>query len=147
MANTPIDPVPNNAACEQVLQDTHQGTLVMCHESIPYAVPMNHAFVGGRFYFHCGLRGHKIDLLKQNPNVVYVVTKHHGASEETQTGDRCHGPWESLIAYGTARVIEDEDGKTAAFRTFMACYGKADYQMSEQARTLTSAIVIEVTSM
>lgn len=147
MANTPIEPSHNNALCEQVLAGTVHGTLVMCLDNLPYAVPMNHAFVDGKFYFHCGLRGHKIDLIKQNPNVVYVVNAYRGAPETMTEDGRCHGPWESLLAYGTARVIEDPDEKAIAFRAFMGQYGRPDYQMSEQARNDTAAIVITVTSM
>lgn len=147
MANTPIQPVLNNAACEEVLQGTYNGTLVMCYENTPYAVPINHAFVDGKFYFHCALIGRKIDLIKQNPNVVYVVTKYHNPPDPNPGRDRCHGPWESLIAYGTAKVVEDLEGKAVAFRQFMAYYGTEDYQMAEQARTQTSAIVMDVTSM
>lgn len=147
MANTPIEPVHNNAACEAVLDGTHHGTLVMCHDSEPYAVPINHAFVDGKFYFHCALRGRKLDMIRQNPNVVYVVSKHHSRPGETPEDGRCHGHWESLLAYGTACIIEDLDGKADAFRAFMSCYGRPDYEMSEQARTETSAIVIDVTSM
>ena len=147
MANTPLKPVRNNAACEQVLEGTCTGTLVMCHDDVPYAVPLNHAFVEGKFYFHCGLRGRKIDMIKKNPAVVYVVNKYHGTPDEMPEDGRCHGSWQSLIAYGTARVIEDLEEKATAFRAFMACYGRPDYQMSEQARNETSAIVIAVTSM
>jgi len=147
MANKDIEPIRNNAACEQVLEDTHIGTLVMCLDNVPYAVPLNHAFVDGRFYFHCGLRGRKIDLIKANPSVVYVVNKYHGPEAPDEKG-RCHGPWQSLIAYGTARVIgEDLAAKAEVFRTFMGCYGQPGYEMNEQARDETAAIVIEVTSM
>lgn len=147
MANTPIEPVLDNAACEKVIQDTYHGTLALCHANTPYAVPMNHAFVDGRFYFHCAVRGRKIDLIRQNPRVVYVIAKYHGTPDEAPTGKRCHGPWESLIASGSARVIEDLDEKAVAFRAFMGYYGTPDYQMNEQARHSTSAIVMEVASM
>ena len=147
MANTLIDPVLNCAACERVIQDTYQGTLAMCNEDAPYAVPMNHAFVDGKFYFHCGIRGHKLDLIAQNPNVVYVINKLHATAEQTEDDACCHGPWESLIAYGTARVVEDLDEKAVVFGKFMGYYGKPDYKMNEQARTSTSGIVIDVTSM
>jgi nitroimidazol reductase NimA-like FMN-containing flavoprotein (pyridoxamine 5'-phosphate oxidase superfamily) len=147
MANKSIEPVHNNAACEAVLDGTREGTLVMCLDNVPYAVPINHAFVGGKFYFHCGLRGRKIDLINQNPNVVYVVNKFHGTEAPDEKG-RCHGQWESLIAYGTARVLSDDlEAKAAAFRAFMSWYGRPDYEMNEQARDETAAIVIDVTSM
>jgi uncharacterized protein len=147
MANKSIEPVRNNAACEAVLEGTRVGTLVMCQDSVPYAVPINHAFVNGKFYFHCGLRGRKIDLITANPSVVYVVNKYHGTEAPDDKGC-CHGPWESVIAYGTARVISDDlAAKAEAFRAFMSWYGRPDYEMNGQARTETAAIVIDVASM
>ena len=147
MANTLIQPVRNNAACDAVIQNTYHGTLAMCCGNIPYAVPMNHAFVDGKFYFHCAVRGRKLDMIAENPNVVYVIGKSHATAEEMQTSKRCHGPWESLIAYGTARVVEDLDEKAVVFSRFMGYYGTKDFQMTEQARTSTSGIVMDVTSM
>jgi len=147
VANNLIQPALNNAACEAVIAGTHHGTLVMCVDNTPYAVPMNHAFVGGSFYFHCAVRGRKIDMLKQNPNVVYVVTKPHATADEMREDKRCHGPWESLLAYGTARVVEDRAGKATAYRAFMGCYGTENYTMTDRAHETTSMIVIEVASM
>ena len=41
----------NNQQCERIIEGTYQGLLVVCHDSEPYAVPMNHAYEDGRFYF------------------------------------------------------------------------------------------------
>ena len=51
MSNNLIEPILNVAACEKILENTHEGTLATCHENIPYAVPMNHAYVDGKFFF------------------------------------------------------------------------------------------------
>jgi nitroimidazol reductase NimA-like FMN-containing flavoprotein (pyridoxamine 5'-phosphate oxidase superfamily) len=147
MANTLIQPVHNNEACEKILEGTHFGTLVMCHDNVPYAVPINHAWVDGKFYFHCAVRGRKIDLINQNPSVVYVISKYHGEPGEVQASCSCHGPWESLIAYGTARIVEDHEEKARIFRDYMAWYGSADFKMDDHARRDTSAIVMAVESM
>jgi len=86
-------------------------------------------------------------MIKQNPNIAYVISKYGGAPDTSGSEQPCHGPWESLIAYGTARVVEDPDEKASVFRTFMAYYGSSDFRMTDQARTETSGIVVEVASM
>lgn len=146
MANTPIEPVLNNSACEKIIENTFDGTLVMCDGEVPYAIPINHAYLEGRFYFHGAIRGRKIDTIKRNPNVVYVISKYHNAPDAA-AGQNCHGPWESIIAYGTARVIEDVQEKAEVFERFMRYYGDTKFQMTEQARKETSGIVLTVTSM
>ena len=130
----------------KIIRDTYEGTLVMCQENVPYAVPINHAFVDGKFFFHCAMRGRKLDVIKNNPNVVYVISRYYGAHENLQTPKCCHGPWESIIAYGTARIIEDIDGKAAAFTTFMKYYGN-DFKMTSEGRDKTLAIIMDITSM
>ena len=147
MSNNLIEPILNVAACEKILENTHEGTLGMCHENIPYAVPMNHAFVDGKFFFHGALRGRKIDMMKKNPNIVYVISKYHGKRGTAQTKKSCHGPWESIVAYGTARIVQDLDGKTRAFKIFMKYYGVDDFKMTNQGRNDTGAIIMDVTSM
>lgn len=146
MANQLIQPVLNNTACEKIIENTYDGILVMCQDNLPYAVPINHAFVDGRFIFHGAIRGRKIEVMKANPNVVYVISKFHGTRETQQSPKSCHGPWESIIAYGTARMIEDLDAKAAAFTAFMKYYGK-DFKMTEQGRDQTLAIIMDINSM
>lgn len=145
MANKLIEPVLNNAACEKIIRDSYEGTLVMCQDNLPYAVPINHAFVDGQFIFHGAIRGRKIAVMTANPNVVYVISRYHGTHESPQS-PKCHGPWESVIAYGTARIIEDLDAKAAAFTAFMKYYGN-DFKMTDQGREQTLAIIMDVTSM
>jgi len=146
MANKLIEPVLNNAACEKIIRDSYEGTLVMCQDNLPYAVPINHAFVDGQFIFHGAIRGRKIDVMRSNPQVVYVISKYYGTQEARQSPKGCHGPWESIIAHGTARMVEDLDAKAAAFTAFMKYYGK-EFKMTDQGREQTLAIIMDVTSM
>ena len=39
----------------------------------PYAVPLNHAYRDGRFYFHCANSGRKLDAIGRDPSVPYVI--------------------------------------------------------------------------
>jgi len=146
MANKLIEPVLNNAACEKIIRDTYEGTLVMCQENMPYAVPINHAFVDGKFLFHCAIRGRKLDVIRQNPNVAYVISKYYGSHKDLQSPKCCHGPWESILAHGTARIVEDINAKAAIFAAFMKYHGN-DFKMTEEGSERTLAIIMDVTSM
>jgi nitroimidazol reductase NimA-like FMN-containing flavoprotein (pyridoxamine 5'-phosphate oxidase superfamily) len=140
-------PVRDNAECERMIRDTFQGVLAMSVGDEPYAVPLNHAYADGRFYFHCANTGRKLDAIRQNPRVVYVIRKHYGDSGELAKAMRCHGHWESVIAYGRARVVTEKDELIRTFRVFMAYYGEADYQHGEELLTKTNVIVIDVERM
>ena len=81
----------------------------MALDGEPYAIPVNHAYKDGRFYFHCATTGRKLDIIGQNPNVSYVITRFYGDRRDLDKCLKCHGPWESVIAYGKARVVSEHD--------------------------------------
>ena len=120
---------------DDVIQGTYQGVLAMTVGDEPYAVPLNHAYREGRFYFHCASSGRKLDAIRQNPSVAYVIKKYYGDSAELARSMKCHGHWESVIAYGRARVVSEERGLIRTFRIFMAYYGQEDYQHGEELLT------------
>jgi nitroimidazol reductase NimA-like FMN-containing flavoprotein (pyridoxamine 5'-phosphate oxidase superfamily) len=142
-----VKTVLSNEECEKMIEGTYQGILVMCREREPYAVPMNHAYRAGRFTFHCAPTGEKLDLIRENPRVVYVINRYWGRPEDRARGLKCHGCWESVIARGSARVVEDREELREAFKSFMAYQGKASFEPSEKALLETRAIVVDVERM
>lgn len=137
----------NNEECENIIKGTYHGVLSFSHESEPYAIPINHAYEGGKFYFHCGVGGRKIDYVKRSSSVVYTVMKYYGSPEDFKSRDRCHGKWESIIAYGEARYIEDPEQLKDIFAKFMKYYGKDNYKPSESSLSKTRVIVMTVNKM
>jgi len=142
----PIEPKPNNAECERILDSHDVGLLVMCREGEPYAVPMNHAYHDGKLYFHCATTGKKLDMIRANPRVSYVVNRETGEPPAAEKSRMCHGDWESVIVCGSARVIEDPEALRRAFLTFGRHYDP-NFQFSERALENTRAIIIEIDSM
>jgi uncharacterized protein len=140
-------PEINNEECENIINGTYHGVLSFSYESEPYAVPMNHAYEDGRFFFHCAIGGEKIDYIQRNPSVVYTIMKYYGSPEEFNNSHNYHGKWESIIAYGNAHYIEDETELKGVFARFMKYYGKYNYIPKESSLLETRAIVIEVQKM
>jgi nitroimidazol reductase NimA-like FMN-containing flavoprotein (pyridoxamine 5'-phosphate oxidase superfamily) len=143
----PIEPIPNNVECERILTGSYSGILVMCHDGEPYAVPINHAYSDGKLYFHCAPAGRKLDMIRSNPHVCYVVNRYFGDPKHLVDGMKCHGDWESVIVYGKARVLDAPEELREAFSAFMNYYGSTDFEPSERSLKTTRAIIIEVESM
>lgn len=104
---------------ETILQDVVLGFLGMSIDGRPYVVPLNYAYMEGRILFHCALEGRKLDVLASNPNVCFSVA--NGPATEVvrhQKGDPCHTDSESVICYGTARIIEDEAERQVVLNSF-----------------------------
>lgn len=141
------NPARNNGEVEKMVRDAYQGVLVMCSNDEPYAVPMNFAYRDGRFYFHCAPAGKKLEMIRSNPKVVFVVNRYNGRPEDHRRSLKCHGCWESVIARGRARVVEEREELRDAFRTFMRYHGNESFEPSEKAHEQTRAIVMDVDTM
>ena len=73
-------------------------------DGYPYAVPVNYACESGKLYFHGALAGHKFDALRACPKLsLCVVDRSDTVPEKLTTAYR------SVIAFGTARILEDPD--------------------------------------
>ena len=141
-------PVHDNAECEKIIDGTFHGIMVFsCGDDAPYGVPLNHAYYNGRFYFHCAPHGRKLDCIRRNPKVTYIIKKYYGDARRFESAKRCHGNWESVIATGRARIIEEREELKTTFRTFMKYYGEDDYKVSEELLEKTRAIVVDVEEM
>ncbi len=143
----PIKPKPNNAECERILKGSYSGILSMCHDEEPYAVPINHAYLDGKLYFHCGATGRKLDMIRANPRVCYVVNNYYGDPANFADGVRCHGDWESVIVYGNARVIDDPEELRSAFTTFINYYSPTYFKPDENSVKTTKIIIVEIKYM
>ncbi len=118
--------------CLQILNRNTAGVLGTCGtEGYPYAVPLSYVYLRnekskqiesdpkqlGRIAFHCSLKGHKIDALRENPRVSFcVIDQDDVIPEEFATH------YKSVIAFGTARFVEDEAEKRALLTELGAKY-------------------------
>ncbi len=113
--NRPIrrkDRALDGAETLHLLQEAEWGVLATVDaEGWPYAVPMNHAVVGGALILHCATVGHKLANLAFNPKVSYcAVTQAETLPLELATR------YASVIIFGRAELLTDEGEKRAALR-------------------------------
>jgi nitroimidazol reductase NimA-like FMN-containing flavoprotein (pyridoxamine 5'-phosphate oxidase superfamily) len=72
----------------------------------------------GRSSFTATLGGKKLDYLKGNPEVCFVVARQAGWVREHPGGDPCHVDSDSVICYGKARVLDDMGQREIALNAF-----------------------------
>ena len=90
--------------CIAVLQRGTSGVLAVSGENgYPYAVPLSYVYANDRLYFHCARSGHKLDAIARNPKVSFCVIDQDRVVPEKFTTF-----YRSVIAFGTARIIQDE---------------------------------------
>lgn len=57
-----------------VLNEGNHGVLcTFGADEYPYGVPVHYVYHNGSVYFHCAVIGHKLDNIKNNPNVSFCV--------------------------------------------------------------------------
>jgi nitroimidazol reductase NimA-like FMN-containing flavoprotein (pyridoxamine 5'-phosphate oxidase superfamily) len=107
---------------EAILREEVIGYLGLSADGRPYVVPLNYAYVEGKIYFHCALTGRKLDHIRANPQVCFTVARQTGRVREHAGQDPCHVDSDSVICYGTARIIDSAEKRQPALDAFNARY-------------------------
>lgn len=88
----------------EILQRCTSGVLAVTGDGgYPYAVPLSYVYREGRLWFHGAVTGHKLDAIAQNDKVSFCVIDQDQVIPEKLTT-----AYRSVIAFGRARVLEDE---------------------------------------
>ena len=95
--------------CELVLERGTSGVLAVLGDGgYPYAVPLSYVYANGKIVFHCAKQGHKLDAISKNDKVSFCVVDLDDVQPERYTTY-----FRSVIAFGRARVLEEEEKRTA----------------------------------
>lgn len=106
----------SEALCREILESGKHGVLALLgDDGYPYTVAMNHACMDGKIYFHCAVEGHKIDALRSCDKASYCVIN---ADDVDAAALTTH--YRSVVAFGRARVVEDEALKRRALTAIAA---------------------------
>ena len=111
-------------------------------DGYPYAVPVSYAYEDGKIYIHGSRVGHKIDAIRRLDKVSFaVVDQDMNVPAELTTYFR------SVICFGRARILEDEEEMRHCARIITAKYSPGFEQKSEEslARQIQVLGCIEVT--
>lgn len=84
--------------CHTLLNRGMVGHMGVISEGNPYVSPISYVVVGGAVCLRTG-RGRRVDALRANPSVCIEVSE---VDENT-------GAWQSVIAWGKAEFVEDDD--------------------------------------
>lgn len=96
----------------EVLERGKTGILaVIGDEGYPYTVPINYVYANGRIYMHSALTGHKIDALRACDKASFCVID----ADDVVPADYSTN-FRSVVAFGRARILEDETAKEATLR-------------------------------
>lgn len=113
--------LPENDARE-ILSKASFGVLSTVDiDGMPYGVPVNYVYEGGRILIHCASSGHKLDNISQNSRVSFCVVEYAKVVPE-----RFSTSFRSVIAFGKASIVDNDEEKIEALMKLVYKYS-ADY--------------------
>jgi len=102
---------------EDVLKRAEVGRVALSDGSSPYIVPMNFIYHDGKIAFHCLWEGKKLDLIAKNPTCCFEVDEFMGNVTD-QNESRYHLDYDSVLAFGKARIERNEDERSCLLHLF-----------------------------
>lgn len=115
---------------KSILQNAYRGILAVNGDNgYPYALPINFVCHEGKIYFHCALRGHKMDSIKRDSKACFTVV---------DTPVKEEGSWwyhvKSVICFGQISIIEDKEKKLELLKVLGSKYFPEGYDIEEDLR-------------
>ncbi len=139
--------ITDPAVLEEIIARARVCRVAMCDDDIPYMVPMNFGYREGRVYLHSAREGKKLDILRRNPRVCFEVDTDH----ELVRADHSCGydmRYRSVIAFGRASLVEDEEERRRGLDAIMEHYGEeGPHLYRERNLSLTAVIRIDIEEM
>lgn len=129
----------SQAECVEILNRATSGVLGLYgDDGYPYTVPVSFVYQEcgtglGIIGFHCAKTGHKIDAIRRNNKVSFTVIDRDEVMPRERTTKFC-----SVIVFGHARILEDEEEMRCAANAIGAKYSKGfeDLYMQETEDTI-----------
>ena len=123
---------------------TEGQTLVLAlhgDDGYPYAVPLNYVYHDGKVYVHCAKDGNKLDAVRCDTKAtITVIERDDVVPEKLATYYR------SVIAFGHARILEDDEEKRRAAEVLGLHYYNVPEAVQKEIETTWNALVcIEIT--
>lgn len=117
--------------------------LAMVDDGIPYVVPLHYGYDNGVIYFHCAKAGRKIDILSKNNYVCFEVDYGMELLKGEMACDYS-AKFQSVIGYGHAFEIEEDEEKIYALNILMGQYVKQNLPFQYRPNELNSVCVYKI---
>ncbi len=131
---------------EDILNNATVIRLAMCDGDMPYVVPVAFGYKDDEIYFHSSRKGMKMDILRKNSNVCFEVET---GVELTKGEKACNYDfrYKSVIGFGTAHIVENEEEKLKGLDTIMEHYSEPPFEYKPEMVKAVGIIRIDIEDM
>ena len=113
----------------------------------PYVVPMNYGYTmeDGKLtlYLHSALKGRKLDMIRENPNV-FITIDCDRMPFEGRLPCQYGLVYSSVMGRGTATIVEDVEEKKQAMTILMKTQTGKDFSFEDRLVSIVAVIRIDV---
>ena len=106
--------------------------IALFDEEYPYIVPMNYGYKENILYFHCAIKGKKIDLINKNNKVGFEIENFHKLIKKEKSCDWTT-KYRSIMGTGTIKIITDLEEKRKGLDILMKQHGREENTYQDQA--------------
>ena len=114
----------------------------------PYVVPMNYGFCleNGKLtvYMHSALKGKKLDMIRENPNVFFEIDCDMEPFGEGDIPCQYGMVYSSIMGKGKATIVEDVEEKIRAMKVLMKTQTDKDFEFNDRLVSIVAVIRIDV---
>ena len=141
--------ITDPAAIEEILRRARILHLGLMDGQRPYVVPLHYGYTleDGRLtlYMHCAGEGHKLDLIRANPNVFVEIDTGEIPISGGDVACRYGAAYRSLMGSGTANIVEDVAEKMAGLQILMWTQTGREFVMTPEMAGSVAVIRVVVT--
>lgn len=131
-------------SAEDTIRILEQGTTgilgVLGDDDYPYTVPVNYLYRDGKILFHGAGAGHKFDAMQKHDKVSFCVI-----SRDEIIPEKVTDYFESAIAFGRVRILEDPDEKLQAAHDLGRKYSPEEAVQADIDRSFARVTMYEIT--
>jgi nitroimidazol reductase NimA-like FMN-containing flavoprotein (pyridoxamine 5'-phosphate oxidase superfamily) len=129
---------------ELLLERMPVGRLAVTTEEGPYIVAVNYLFLEGSIYFHSGLAGRKMEALRADSRVCFMVDE-IGPQVLWQQGCGISQVYKSVVCFGKADFVEGPVEKGRILEKMVQKYVPYSYALSSmKEENIRKATVVRI---
>lgn len=118
--------------------------------AFPYIVPLHYGYeyADGKivFYVHSARKGHKLDLIRENPNICVELECDVGLISGKDIPCAYGSAYSSVIAKGTAELLQDPSAKIKGLNLLMQNQTHREFHIDERMASTVEVIKITIDS-
>jgi len=138
--------ITEKAELESIIARSSTCRLALANDNQPYVIPLCFGYRDNTLYFHSADEGRKIDMIRRNGKVCFEFDIDQQIVKDEEA---CHWGmnYRSIIGFGNASIIEEDDEKQAGLDVIMNQYGEGNFEYSDELLDIMVIIKVEIEEM